>query len=98
MINKDAKINESARFCNTGDCFIHVEMQDGKNCEVLVAGDGLAILHGIGCVINRMGEKAGIGFTDTIEEIVRIREINANAYKNKKVYIDGKVNKEKIDE
>ena len=60
-------MEESKLFCHRGDCYIHVEMCNGKNCNIIIAGDGQAIVHGVVGIIHRISEKAEISFKETLK-------------------------------
>ena len=69
MIDHEKKLKEAEEFNSSGDCYIHVEMKNGKKCERLVGGDGLAIIHGLVGVIEKIGELTGNSFDDTMMAI-----------------------------
>lgn len=66
MINHEEKMKESEQFAGENDCYIHVEMKDGKNCERLIAGDGLAIIHGLCGAVDRFSTLTGNSFDETL--------------------------------
>lgn len=65
MINHEEKMKESEQFAGENDCYIHVEMKDGK-CERLIAGDGLAIIHGLCGAIDRFATLLKTSFNATL--------------------------------
>ena len=54
------------RFQDSGDCYIHVEMKDGK-CEMMIAGDPLALIHSLVGILDRMGHLSGVGHETMLE-------------------------------
>lgn len=64
---RERLIKMGQHFQGETDCFIHVEMKDGKNCECAVAGGGMAVLHGVGAVINYVAMVSGQSVADTWE-------------------------------
>lgn len=69
MIDKKARMQEAERFKREGDCYIHTEMKGGGNCETILAGDGLAILHGINAAISRLARISGSSYDATLETL-----------------------------
>lgn len=67
---------EAERFQGEGDCYLHIEMKGGTGCEVLMAGDGMAILHGLCGAIKRLGEIRGVDFATVLGAL---REMNEAA-------------------
>lgn len=68
MINHEEKMKESKQFTGEDDCFIHVEMKDG-HCERLMAGDGLAIIHGLCGAIDRFATLSKTSFDATLQAL-----------------------------
>ena len=58
---KESHIKKADKFKEEGDCYLHVEMKGGKKCEMMIAGDPMAIIHAITGVLDRMGELNGVG-------------------------------------
>ena len=69
MIDKDKHMRNAEQFHGEGDCYIHTEMKNGQQCETILAGDGLAILHGICGEISRVAQIRGATFEQTLEAI-----------------------------
>lgn len=76
MIDQKARMAEADQFKHEMDCYIHVEMKDGKNCEIVMAGGGLALLHGIAGVVERMGTLSDTPFDEILKAINDIHEAN----------------------
>lgn len=74
MINREARMAEANQFNHEMDCYIHVEMKDGKNCEIVMAGGGLALLHGLAGVTERMGTLSDTPFDEVLKAINDIHE------------------------
>jgi len=73
-MNRKRLTEEAEGFQGEGDCYIHVEMKGGKNCEVLLAGDGLAVLHGLCGAVQRLGEIKGGAFETTLNAMRAMHE------------------------
>lgn len=68
MINHEEKMEESKQFTGEDNCYIHVEMKDG-HCERLIAGDGLAIIHGLCGAIDRFATLSNTSFDATLQAL-----------------------------
>lgn len=66
MKDKAYHINAAKEFQGEGSCYIHTEMKNGRNCETVLCGDMIAMLHGIGAEINRLSELTHTTFEDTL--------------------------------
>lgn len=73
MIDKEKHMRNAAQFHGEGDCYIHTEMKNGQQCETILAGDGLAILHGINSAISRVARISGTSYDATLE---MLRDMN----------------------
>lgn len=69
MLDRSARMKEAAQFSGENSCYIHTEMKNGRNCETILAGDGVAILHGICGEISRVAQISGATFEQTLETI-----------------------------
>lgn len=74
MLNKEGRMKEAEHFANINDAYIHVEMKNGQNCEIIIAGDGLALIHAVGGIIERLGQLNNTSFENTIEGIKEMRD------------------------
>lgn len=75
MINKEARMTEAEYFNSESDCYIHVEMKGGKNCEIVIAGGGIALIHGIAGVCERIGTLSDTPFDEVLKAIKDIHEV-----------------------
>lgn len=75
MIDREKRMREAAQFRGENSCYIHTEMKNGRNCETVLAGDGVAILHGICGEINRVTQISGATFEETLETIREMHNI-----------------------
>lgn len=66
MTDRDLLKNMALPFKNEGDCFIHTEMRNGRNCETVICGDLQAIMWGIKAELTRWAEKTGCPYMDAI--------------------------------
>lgn len=69
MLNKDFYLKEAEKFQGEGDCFIHIEMKNGKHCERLCGGDIVAILHGTVGLIDNLARYTNSTFADVLKDI-----------------------------
>lgn len=76
MLESDraARLAEAEEFRGPGDCYIHAEMKGGKNCELVIAGGGQALVFGIAGAIQRLAEKSGTSFQEVIEAVQIMHE------------------------
>lgn len=74
MFDKGKKLAEAKRFNAQGDAYIHAEMKNGKDCQIVLSGDGLAILHALGGVIDRVSTLTNASFRCTIETIAEMHD------------------------
>lgn len=65
MINKETRMKESEQFKGESDCYIHIEMKNGV-CERIIAGHGLAIIHGLCAAVDRLATLTGNSFDETL--------------------------------
>lgn len=75
MINKEARVEEANTFNEEHDCYIHVEMKGGRNCEIVIAGGGLALAHGIGGVIERISVLSKTPFEEVIKTVADLHSL-----------------------
>lgn len=67
---------EAERFQGESDCYVHVEMKDGGQAAVLLAGGAPAVLYGLTCCVAQMSRILGQSTDITlggIREILSIR-------------------------
>lgn len=67
---------EAEQFQGVDDCFIHVEMRDGGQAGVLLAGGAPAVLYGLTCCVAQLSRIMGQSTDITlggIREILSIR-------------------------
>lgn len=76
MIDKAKRMKEAGAFQGENDCYIHTEMKNGKGCATVLAGGGVAILHGICGEITRVSQISGATFEETLKAI---RELHGTA-------------------
>lgn len=69
MLDRSARMKEAAQFSGEYSCYIHTEMKNGGKCETVLAGDGVAILHGICGEIERVAQISGATFEQTLDTI-----------------------------
>ena len=69
MNEKTKRMKEANYFNKDGDCYVHIEMKGGKDCQMIMAGDGLALLHGITGAVHRLGVLSNNSFLETLEKI-----------------------------
>ena len=74
MLNKEGRMKEAEHFSNFNDAYIHVEMKNGRNCEIILAGDSLALIHAVGGIIERLGQIQNASFENTIEGIKEMHD------------------------
>lgn len=74
MLNKEMHMKAAQQFAAENSCYIHTEMKNGKHCETILAGDGVAILHGICGEIHRAAQLGGMTFAETLDIIKEIHE------------------------
>ena len=69
MIDREKRMKEAAQFTGENSCYIHTEMKNGRKCETVLAGDGVAILYGICGEISRVCQISGGTFEQALEAI-----------------------------
>lgn len=78
MINKEARIEEANTFNEKYDCYIHVEMKGGRDCEIVIAGGGLALADGISGVIERISVLSKTPFEEVIKTVTDLHSLGEN--------------------
>lgn len=68
-MDQQAHLAEAERFTGPGDCYIHIEMQGGRKCGIVIAGGGQAIVFGLAGAINDLANRTGTSFEAVIEAI-----------------------------
>lgn len=74
MLDQRQRMAEAQDFDGPGDCYIHVEMMNGKNCEIVIAGGGQALAWGVAGIINRIAVKSGTSFQEVLEAVQIMHE------------------------
>lgn len=69
MTNHDLIKKMAEEHQGDDDAFIHAEMLHGRNCEIVIAGNGVALLYALTGIIDRFSELADADFDETIEAI-----------------------------
>ena len=67
-------MREAEHFANLNDAYIHAEMKNGKNCEIIISGDGLGIIHAVGGIIERLATLQRQDFDQVICAIVAMHD------------------------
>ena len=67
-------MREAEHFANLNDAYIHAEMKNGKNCEIILSGDGLGIIHAVGGIIERLATLQRSSFDETIRAIITMHD------------------------
>lgn len=67
-------MREAEHFTNLNDAYIHAEMKNGKNCEIILSGDGLGIIHAVGGIIERLATLQRQDFDQVIGAIVAMHD------------------------
>lgn len=76
MIDREKRMKEAVQFTDKNSCYIHTEMKNGRKCETVLAGDGVAILYGICGEISRVCQISGGTFEQALETIRQIHYTN----------------------
>ena len=81
MYQAEDLMKYSKTFRGEKDCFIHVEMKEGKRCERLIGGGYAAILHGLCGAIATLADKTGKTFADVIDDVKEWNLIVSESWK-----------------
>lgn len=92
MMNKDFHMKEAAKFQGEGDCYIHIEMKDGKRCERICAGDILGMIHGTCGIIDNLAKYTDRTFYEVLKDIKDYKKMLDITKKDKGVFEDGNNN------
>lgn len=74
-MNKELIMEEANKFQGDADCFIHAEMENGKNCEVVLAGDVLSILAGIERICVNLASQDGTSFENVLKAVKEMHRV-----------------------
>lgn len=64
-MDKERLVKEAENFGKPGDGYIHSEMKNGKNPQLILSGDFLSIMWQVCGIINRIAERTGTTFEET---------------------------------
>lgn len=64
------------QFDKEGSCYVKGEMTAGA-LELIVSGDGLAVLHTATCIIDRIAALSGTPFEEALEAVKAMHEMAA---------------------
>ena len=59
MVDIESKKAEASFYDGEKDCYIHVTMKNGEVCEILVAGNGFALVYGLSMTVHRISKILG---------------------------------------
>lgn len=93
-MNKSELNRIALMLANDDEALVYAEKQKNKPAEIAIAGDFITMLYAIGGIINRVGEKTGTSFEETIIAVNAIRQMGLENAKeamkgSEKEFIEG---------
>ena len=80
MVDRDAVLKIAKQFTGKETAMIHSEVDENGTCELLIAGCGIAMLHSLVGIINRIAYHSGTNFEEVIAAIETMREMEKDSY------------------
>ena len=67
-MDRERLMKEAENYKGAESCYIHIELKDGE-CQQLIGGGGLALIHGMCGAIEKMADLGGFDFEEVFSMI-----------------------------